>query len=87
MTPTKYVVVPRPMPCYGMVYDIVAEGAKYPIAMTADRHHAKLAAAGFTAASAAAAAMWAATGKDLRALEVERGEDLYRESFLRGEKP
>lgn len=86
MTPDKYVVTAREFPAYGMAYDVRRAGAKWAIAMVATQEQARLVAAAFTHASAVACAtVDAKIDEAFRALEVERGEDLYRDRALRGQ--
>jgi hypothetical protein len=72
MTPAKYVVRARDFPVYGMVFEVVREGATWPAAMTATQHQARLVAAAFTQAEAMAAAAWDQTTEDCRAFAAEQ---------------
>lgn len=80
--PTRYVVVAREFPVYGLAHEVKAEGSIYAIAMTATREQALQVAAAFTRAEIQACDEWGDTGRALRALEVERGEDEYRDREL-----
>lgn len=74
--PEKYVAVPRDMPVYGMTYEVCREGSRWPIALTGDRRSALIVAAAFTQAAAIVEAEIDRVSRELRDLELERGEDL-----------
>lgn len=82
MTAEKFIIRPLEFPVYGMVFAVQGETATHPIVLTATQAQARVVASAFTQASAIAAADWEQTSRALRALEVERGEDLYRDATV-----
>lgn len=80
MHPDEFEVRPLAFPVLGMTHGVYRKGAKMPLALAATTRHAVLVDRAFTADEKEAHAR----RREFRALEVERGEDLYRDAAIGG---